>query len=72
MNLNVILDNTYMNSIESIIFQLTSGLVSETSIPNQYVLHPKIVNAIQKHNWLITTSNNMGWTHLIRIVTYSS
>ena len=61
-----------MNSIESIMFQLTSGLISETAIPNEYIVYPEVLAAIQRYNWSVAASNVQGWTRLIRIVNYSS
>ncbi len=61
-----------MNSIESVMFQLTSGLISETAIPNHYLLYPEVLDAIQKYNWSAAASNVQGWTRLIRIRNYSS
>lgn len=53
-------------------FQLTSGLISETAIPNQYLLYPEVLAAIQKYKWSVAASNLEGWTTLVRIVNYSS
>lgn len=61
-----------MSSFESIMFQLTSGLVSETSIPTQYLQYNEILTAIQTYNWSITPSTIPGWTRLIRVINYSS
>lgn len=61
-----------MNSISSILFQLTSGLISETSIPNDYIYIPEIKNAIVRYNWTIRSSNIPGWITLVRMVNYSS
>ncbi len=60
-----------MLSIESIMFQLTSGLVSETSIPTIYLYNSEVIAAIQKYNWLVGISDN-GWTKLIKYINYSS
>lgn len=61
-----------MSSIESVMFQLTSGLISETSVPNQFIMYPEVLAAIQKYNWTVTGSTIQGWTRLIRIINYSS
>ena len=64
--------NNRMNSISSILFQLTSGLISETAIPNDYIYIPEIKNAIVQYNWTIRSSNIPGWITLVRMVNYSS
>lgn len=53
-------------------FQLTSGLITETSIPTQYLQYPEILNVIQRYNWSVAVSTVQGWTNLVRIVNYSS
>jgi hypothetical protein len=61
-----------MSSVESIMFQLTSGFVSETAIPTEYIKIPEINTAIVKYNWSIRASNIRGWTNLFRLINYSS
>jgi hypothetical protein len=61
-----------MSSYESIMFQLTSGLISETAIPTIYINNPEINTAIVRYNWVIRASNIPGWTTLIRQINYSS
>jgi hypothetical protein len=61
-----------MSSIEAIMFQLTSGLISETAIPTSYLKIPEINAALVKYNWLIRQSSNNGWTTIVKIINYSS
>ena len=61
-----------MASIDSVLFQLTSGLISETAVPNDYIYIPEINNAIVRYNWTLRASNIPGWVTLVRIVNYSS
>ncbi len=61
-----------MNSISSILYQLTSGLISETAIPTDYVYIPEINAAIVQYNWTMRGSNIPGWTTLVKVVNYSS
>lgn len=61
-----------MTTLESYMFQLTSGLVSETSIPTEYLAIPEIKAALVKYNWSLRASNIPGWTNLIRQINYSS
>lgn len=61
-----------MYSYKSIIFQLTSGFINETSIPTQYLQLPEINAILIKYNWSIRVSIISGWTTLIRQVNYSS
>ena len=61
-----------MASIDSILYQLTSGLISETAVPSEYVYIPEINNAIVRYNWTLRASNIPGWTTLIRAINYSS
>jgi hypothetical protein len=61
-----------MSSIESIMFQLTSGLVSETAIPTEYLNISEIKAALVKYNWSLRASNIPGWTNLFRMINYSS
>jgi hypothetical protein len=53
-------------------FQLTSGFISETAIPTDYLKIIEINAAIVKYNWSIRASNIPGWTNLIRQINYSS
>ena len=53
-------------------FQLTSGLISETSIPTQLLSLPVINEALVKYNWSLRASNIPGWTIVIRQINYSS
>jgi hypothetical protein len=61
-----------MSSMESLMFQLTSGLISETAIPTSYLHIPEINAALVKYNWSIRQTNINGWTTVIKIVNYSS
>jgi hypothetical protein len=61
-----------MSSIESLMFQLTSGLINETAIPTQYLQIPEINEIIIRYNWIIRGSVVPGWTTLVRHVNYSS
>lgn len=61
-----------MSSLESYIFQLSSGLISETSIPTEYLQIPEIKVLLVKYNWALRASNMPGWTNLIRQINYSS
>jgi hypothetical protein len=53
-------------------FQLTSGLITETSLPNEYLYVPEINAAIQRYNWTLRASNIPGWTTLVKVINYSS
>ena len=53
-------------------FQLTSGIISETAIPNEYLKIPEINSLIVQYNWAIRASNIYGWTTLVRQINYSS
>lgn len=61
-----------MSTIGSIILQLTTGIVNETSIPTEYVLIPEIASAIIRYHWRIGPSYTPGWTTFIRHINYSS
>jgi hypothetical protein len=61
-----------MSSIESILIQLRSGLISETSFPSEYALIPEIAAALIRYNWRIGHSHTPGWTTFIRHINYSS
>jgi hypothetical protein len=61
-----------MTSHASILYQLTSGLMTETAIPTEYLYVPEISAAIQKYNWSMAPSTIIGWTTLIRVIHYSS
>jgi len=61
-----------MSSYESVMFQLTSGLITETSIPNEYLKYSEVVEAIRKYNWSLRPSHISGWTILIRVMNFSS
>ena len=61
-----------MSTVGSIILQLTTGIVSETSIPTEYVLIPEIASAIIRYNWNIVPSYTSGWTTFVRRINYSS
>jgi hypothetical protein len=61
-----------MASIDSVLFQLTSGLISETAVPTDYLHIPEINIAIVKYNWTLRGSNIPGWTTLVRVINYSS
>jgi hypothetical protein len=61
-----------MSSFESIMFQLTSGLVNETVIPVEYFNILEINNAIIQYNWIIKNYDIPGWITLVRYINYSS
>jgi hypothetical protein len=61
-----------MSSLDSVLFQLTSGLISETSIPTQLLSLPVINEALVKYNWSLRASNIPGWTVVVRQINYSS
>lgn len=61
-----------MSSIDSVLFQLKSGLITETSIPQHYLHSREVLDAIQKYNWIVGASLTEGWVDLRRIITYSS
>ena len=58
--------------INSILLQLKSGLISETSIPSEYLLISEVVDALYRYNWYIGAQSMSGWTTLIRNISYSS
>ena len=60
-----------MSSYETVLVQLTSGFLSQTSIPTEYLKIPEIVWAINQYKWHITASN-ISWTDLVKIVNYYS
>ncbi len=60
-----------MSSYESVLVQLTSGFLSQTSIQTEYLKIPEIVWAINQYKWHITASS-IGWTDLVKIVNYFS
>lgn len=43
---------------------LSSGLVSQTDIPNELIMYPEIVNIINTNNWTILPSRILGWVTL--------
>ena len=61
-----------MSSIESVIFQLSCGYISETSIPTSYLYYSEVILAIQKYKWSIGQSNTNGWTPIYKIMNYSN
>ena len=61
-----------MSSYESIMYQLTSGIMAETSIPTEYLQYPEVAEAIRKYNWSLRPSPIYGWTILIRVMNFSS
>jgi hypothetical protein len=61
-----------MSSIGSVLSQLTSGFLTETAIPEEFLYNQDIINAIQKYNWAIMASNTVGWISLKRIRNYYS
>jgi hypothetical protein len=72
-NLKKFLNNLEeMSSIESILFQLTSGIMTETSMPTEYALIPEIAAMLIRYNWHIAPSYNPGWTTFVRRINYSS
>ena len=58
--------------INSILLQLKSGLISETSIPTEYLLISEVVDTLYRYNWYISAQSMSGWTTLIRNINYSS
>ena len=58
--------------INSLMWQLKSGLVSETSVPNSYLLIPEIAAVVLQYNWHIGPQTMPGWTTLIKYINYSS
>jgi hypothetical protein len=61
-----------MSTIDSIIIQLTSGILCETDILTEYLQLAEIKNIISRYNWIIRASTIPGWTTLIRQINYSS
>lgn len=61
-----------MSSIDSIIFQLRNGFISETLIPNEYLYVPQIKELIIQYNWITRPSHIFGWTNLVRYRNYSN
>lgn len=61
-----------MSSIQAILFQLTSGIVTETAIPTEYALLPEIATILIKYNWYMGPSYTPGWTTFVRHINYSS
>jgi hypothetical protein len=59
-----------MSSVQAILFQLTSGLVSETAVQTEYLYVPEIVAAIQQYNWSVMPSCVAGWHTLKRYGMY--
>lgn len=59
-----------MSSVQAILFQLTSGLVSETAIQTEYVYVQEIAAAIQNYNWVVTPSSMPGWYSLKRFMAH--
>lgn len=60
-----------MSSYESVLVQLTSGFLSQTSIPTEYLKIPEIIWAITQYKWHITATN-YGWTDVVKIINYSN
>lgn len=60
-----------MNSIESVMFQLSCGYICETAIPTQYLENPEVILAIQKYKWSVGQSQTTGWTSIFKIINYS-
>ena len=60
-----------MPSWESVLVQLTSGFLSHTSIPTEYLQIPEIMAAITQYKWHITASS-ISWTDVVKRVNYSS
>ena len=57
----------------SLLWQLRSGLITETSVPNIYLFNPEIAATIKQYNWITRPSTTTaGWTTLIRQVSYSN
>ena len=55
-----------MVSVESVLYQLKSEFISETSIPNEYLNIVEIGEAIKRYNWKLKPSFIFGWTNLIK------
>jgi len=58
--------------INSLLLQLRSRFISETSIPSEYLLISEVVDAIYQYNWYIGPQSMSGWTTLIRNINNSS
>ena len=58
--------------VNSLMWQLKSGLVSETAVPTSYLLIPEIAAVVLQYRWYIGHSTMPGWTTLIRNINYSS
>ena len=56
-----------MVSVESVLFQLKSEFITETSIPNEYLNIIEITDTIKQYNWRLKPSNIFGWTNLIKV-----
>ncbi len=55
-----------MVSVNSVLFQLKSEFITETSIPNEYLNIIEITDAIKYYNWKIKPSFIFGWTNLVK------
>lgn len=58
-----------MASLETVLFQLTCGFLSQTSFPTDYLKVPEIINTLSVYKWHIIGSNN-GWTDVMKIINY--
>lgn len=55
-----------MVSVDSVLFQLKSEFITETSIPNEYLNIVEIMDTIKQYNWKIKPSFIFGWTNLVK------
>ena len=58
--------------VNSILWQLKSGIISETAVPNSYITIPEIASAIIQYKWYVGPQTMPGWTTLIKYINYSS
>lgn len=61
-----------MNSLDSVLLQLSSQFLNETSIPTHFLYIPIISQALARYKWIIQPSHNPGWTILVKQNNYSS
>jgi hypothetical protein len=61
-----------MNSLESVLFQLSNRYITETSIPSQFLHIPDIMQAIQYFKWNIQPTSINGWTLLTKVIYFSN
>ena len=56
----------------SLLLQLKSGFISETSIPSEYLLISEVLDAIYEYNWYVGPQSMSGWITLVRYINNSS